>query len=169
MTGISTTVTARYGTDVSTLRKESGVKPIQTALAIVCICPALCATGCSSVDSVSLASIASLFDGESQQRMEEEHRSRFQASRSPDDLNWLLHHHIENGMTPSEVSRVIGEEGQRVYSDSWIKNSGGHYHAGDETWKWGPDRQGNSVYLVFRERRLVNFDPSEFLDSPFEE
>ena len=79
----------------------------------------------------------------------------------------LLQNRVENGMTPAEISHVLGEEGERVYEDGWIKNRGGHYQAGDETWKWGPDRKGNSVYLVFRESRLVNFDASEFETSPF--
>lgn len=128
---------------------------------------ALTATGCSSMSGSGWNSLSDLFDTESQQREEEMHRSRFQESRSTADMHWLLQHHVENGMTPAEVSRVLGEQGQRVYDDGWIKNRGGHYHAGDDTWKWGPDRKGNSVYLVFRDHKLVHFEPNEFILSPF--
>jgi hypothetical protein len=34
---------------------------------------------------------------------------------------------------------------------------------GDATFKWGPDRAGRSIYLIFRDDHLVNFDPHEFL------
>ncbi len=125
-------------------------------------------TGCSSFDASS-GQFASLFDPETQQREEESRREQFQATRSTTDMHWLLRHRVENGMTPTEINRVLGEDGTRVFEDGWIKNRGGHYHAGDDTWKWGPDRAGNAVYLVFRDNKLVNFNPDEFAPSPFEE
>ncbi|MBI1314058.1 hypothetical protein GC176_22410 [bacterium] len=122
--------------------------------------------GCSSISNPGVNSLASLFDTESQQREEELHRSRFQETRSPSDLQWLMRNCIQTGMTPTEISRVIGEDGERVFDDSWIKTRGGHYYAGDHTWKWGPDRKGNSIYLVFRNNKLVNFNPDEFRQHP---
>ena len=65
-------------------------------------------------------------------------------------------------MSPSEVSEMIGEEGQRIQDDGWVTNDGGSFHVGDDTFKWGPDGRGNSYFLVFRDRKLVNFDPGEF-------
>ncbi|MHC4877807.1 MAG: hypothetical protein ACYTGL_15205 [Planctomycetota bacterium] len=122
--------------------------------------------GCSSFDASS-SKLAHLFDPETQQREEEARREQFQTTRSTADMHWLLRNHVENGMTPSEINRVLGEDGTRVFEDGWIKNHGGHYHAGDNTWKWGPDRAGNSIYLVFRDNKLVNFNPDEFAPSPF--
>ncbi len=125
--------------------------------------------GCSSISTAGTNSFASLFDTESAEREAEAHRSKYQASRSPADLQWLMRNCVESGMTPGEINRVVGEQGQRIYDDDWIKTRGGHYQSGDHTWKWGPDREGNAVYLVFRENRLVNFDPDEFASGPFSE
>lgn len=143
-----------------------------TALRLVLALLAVTATsacGCSSISNSGTGGFASLLNSESRQREEERHRSRYQEERSPADLNWLMRNCVESGMTPSEINGVLGEHGQRVYDDDWIKNRGGHYHAGDDTWKWGPDREGNSVYLVFRGNKLVNFDPNEFASTPFED
>ena len=128
---------------------------------------AISACGCTSITGAG--SFASLFDSESRQREEETHRSNYQETRSPADLQWLMRNCVESGMTPTEINGVLGEQGQRVYDDDWIKTRGGHYQSGDDTWKWGPDRKGNSVYLVFRGSKLVNFRPDEFAQSPFEE
>lgn len=127
------------------------------------------ACGCSSIGSSGTGGFASLFDTESRQSEEEAHRTRYQETRAPADLQWLMRNCVESGMTPTEVNGVLGEQGRRVYDDDFIKTRGGHYHATDDTWKWGPDREGNSVYLVFRSNTLVNFDPNEFTQSPFEE
>ena len=92
------------------------------------------------------------------------HRRRFQQDRISADFRWLLANATRTGMTPKDVGEVLGERGEIVMNDTWIKSSGGHYRASDEVYKWGPDDKGKSVYLVFREDRLVNFDPSEFRD-----
>ena len=139
------------------------VKTCLLSLSLAAIALSTC--GCSTVTGAG--SLASLFDTESRQREEEDHRSSYQETRSPADLQWLMRNCVESGMTPTEINGVLGEQGQRVYDDKWIKTRGGHYHAGDDTWKWGPDREGNSVYLVFRSNKLVNFDPNEFAESPF--
>lgn len=93
---------------------------------------------------------------------EEQHRRNYQSDRDPADLRWLLANRISSGMSVSEVGRVIGEDGRRLYDDNWIKNGGGYYQTGDEAWKWEQDRNGQSLILVFREGRLVNFDPSDY-------
>ena len=59
-------------------------------------------------------------------------------------------------------SGALGEDGQRVYDDRLIKTSGGHYRSGDVTYKWDPDSKGRSIYLVFRENILVNYNPDDF-------
>lgn len=96
---------------------------------------------------------------------EEEHRRNYQSTRDPDELKWLLVNRISSGMTVSEVGRVIGEEGRRLEDDNWIKTGGGYYQSGDEVWKWEQDRNGQSLILVFRDGRLVNFDPTVYQES----
>jgi len=126
----------------------------------------LMTAGCQSPGEELLPGLGNLLEAESTSEREEEHRRKFQETRDPDELKWLLRHAIESGMTVTEVARVLGEDGRQVYEDGWIKQGEGHYQSGDETWKWGPDREGNSVFLVFRDGKLVNFDPREFEPGP---
>ena len=91
-----------------------------------------------------------------------EHRENFQTNRSPNDARWLLSHRVRQGMSPQDVGLIFGDEGEPVDSDNWIKNDNSGYQVGDETYRWGPDNKGNSYYLVFRNNKLVNYDPSEF-------
>ena len=91
-----------------------------------------------------------------------EMRTEYQQTGSPEAIRGLLARCVEQGMSPGEVSEILGEPGQRVYDDGWITNDGGVYQVGDEAYKWGPDGRGTSYFLVFRDRRLVNFDPAQF-------
>ena len=91
-----------------------------------------------------------------------EMRMDFQSSGSSSAIRWLLAHHVEQGMSPGGVAEVLGDAGRRVHDDGWITNDGGTFQVGDETYKWGPDSQGNGYFLVFREGKLVGFDPAQF-------
>ena len=94
-----------------------------------------------------------------------EHRSRFQQEGDPDSLRWLLGNRIASGMSLFEVAEVLGSKGERVWNDHQFKVGAGRYQETDETYKWGPDSSGSSVYLVFREGNLVNYDPKQYRDS----
>jgi len=126
------------------------------------VCLLLFACGCGTLTGSGLPDLNSLFSSESSVRDEEEYRQRYQKDRDPGDLRWLLANRIESGMAVSEVNRTLGEEGRRVYDDNWIKTGGGYYQSGDKAWKWDPDRNGQSLILVFRDGLLVNFDPSDY-------
>jgi hypothetical protein len=126
----------------------------------------VCVSGCGTLDVSNFSKWSDLFGSKSSVRNEEEHRQKYQSSRDPAALRWLLAHQIHSGMSVSEVGRVIGEEGRRLYNDDWVKKGGGYYQSGDEAWKWEQDRNGQSLILVFREGRLVNFDPSDYSDQP---
>ncbi len=117
--------------------------------------------GCETLPDGKLGELV-FRSGDRALQLEEEHRERYQETRDPDDRDWLLGHAVESGMTPTEVTRVLGQEGKRVGNDAWIKNGEGHYQVDDQAWKWGPDKEGKSVILVFRDSKLVNFDPHEF-------
>lgn len=111
---------------------------------------------------MSEGSIAKLFAVDSGADKEEAHRAAFQKTRDPNELRWLLANRIEPGMSPGDVGLVLGEQGTRIHNDGWVKNKSSIYLTDDESWKWASDRDGNSLILVFREGRLVNFDPEEF-------
>jgi hypothetical protein len=117
--------------------------------------------GCETLPDGKLGELV-FGSGDRAMQLEEEHRERYQETRKPDDRDWLLGHAVESGMTPTQVTRVLGQEGERVANDAWIKNGDGHYQIDDQAWKWGPDSEGQSVFLVFRDSKLVNFDPHEF-------
>ncbi len=125
----------------------------------------LLVTGCGTVSVPKLPDMNDMFGEKSSHRETELHRQNYQSTRDPDDLRWILANRISSGMSVSEVGRMIGEEGRRLYDDTWIKQGGGHYQSGDEAWKWEQDRNGQSLILVFREGRLVNFDPSAYAES----
>lgn len=93
---------------------------------------------------------------------EERQRKKYAATRDRDALFWLLHYRIDSGMSLADVSRVLGEEGSRESHDRWIKTNGGNYQVGDDVYAFGPDNEGHTLYLVFRDGHLVNFDPDEF-------
>lgn len=119
------------------------------------------AGGCERWHSRELPGSGLARDGEAAYRQAERHRKRFQTEKDPAALRWLLEHRIHAGMSLAEVGRALGEEGERVFDDNWLKSDGGNYRADDVAYRWGPDSQGKSVYLVFRDGRLMYFDADE--------
>lgn len=97
----------------------------------------------------------------------EEHRARFLETRNAEDLQWLLKNSIQSGMSRGEVAQVFGEQGERVRRDSRYTRNGGHYRENDVLYKWGPDNEGRTILLAFRDDKLVNFDPDFFESSDF--
>jgi len=95
-------------------------------------------------------------------RKESESRLLYLKEGDPQAMRWLLGHRLETGMTLADVNKVFGQVGVEETNDSWIKKNNARYRRNDETYRWGPDSQGQSVYLVFRDDQLVNFDPTEF-------
>ncbi len=89
-------------------------------------------------------------------------RQEFQVDREPAALTWLLSHEIETGMSLASVNDALGESGERVFDDESLKRNANQYLQTDIGFKWGPDTNGRSVVLFFRDGKLVNFDPTEF-------
>ena len=125
------------------------------------ILPIVLLTGCESMPNVGLSSLT-FGTGDALRQQEEKHRKQYQETRDPAALDWLFANVVTSGMTQSEITRILGEEGRRVYDDGRFKNEGGHYQIDDDFWKWGPDSEGRTICLGFRDGHLVNFDPNEF-------
>ena len=51
----------------------------------------------------------------------------------------------------------IGEPGERVFDDTALKRGSPLLHQSDTIYRWGPDRNGRSYYLAFRDGKLVHF------------
>jgi hypothetical protein len=95
-------------------------------------------------------------------KTEEKHRREYEATRSHESMKWLLSHCVESGMSYKKVCHIMGEDGTLETGDRRLLAGGGNYRVGDEMYSFGPDSQGKTVYLAFREDRLVNFERSEF-------
>lgn len=122
--------------------------------------------GCSSIGGDDSTGGLSQFafplpNGKQRMAEEVENRKKFVEDRDPEAMRWLLVNRIRQGMTLADVNRVLGVVGEREFTDKWIK-SNRPFRAGDNVYRWGPDNNGRSVYLVFREDQLVNYDSSEF-------
>ena len=119
-------------------------------------------TGCAVLSEIKLPGIATASELNDEFRKEQKYRREYQETGSPEAIRWLKAHRIKPGMTIGTVNEILGEDGRRVYDDTRFKSHGGHYRAGDETYKWGPDAEGSSHLLMFRSDRIVNYDPQEF-------
>ena len=88
-------------------------------------------------------------------------RDKYMVHRDHKSLYWLMANRISNGMELHEVNEVLGEEGEQTNEFSTLK-SDGLYQATDTVYKWGPDDQGYTAVLFFRDRRVVNFNPKNY-------
>jgi hypothetical protein len=89
-------------------------------------------------------------------------REKFRSDGDPDALRKLMANNLENGMPLKQVNDVMGQPGVREFEDERFRVNSVVYQSGDVAYRWGPDRNGRSVILFFREDRLVGFDASEF-------
>jgi hypothetical protein len=92
----------------------------------------------------------------------EQHRAKFIRERDPASFRWLLTHTISNGMSVHEINQALGDSGERMERDQNLKANQGEYLETDVAYKWGPDREGQSVILFFREGRLIHFKAKTF-------
>ena len=93
---------------------------------------------------------------------EEKYRKDYQENRSRQAMQWLITNRVQAGMSVQDVNRILGEDGIREHMDKWLKTGSGNYLIDDVVYHYGPDSEGSSVYLVFRDDKLVNFDPDDF-------
>ena len=120
-----------------------------------------------SVCGCETANLAKLFEPQPVPdfKAEETNRRDYQSTRSRKALRWLLANRIQPGLSYREVCTMLGEEGIQEYNANWLKTKGGNYRIDDTAYKFGPDDKGQSVYLVFRDDCLVNFNADSFRDS----
>ncbi|MGQ0637214.1 MAG: hypothetical protein ACT4QC_21610 [Planctomycetaceae bacterium] len=141
------------------VRISLGILPVRLALVLGMAAFA----GCESPAWVrSLNDAFTMRRAENALAQQESHRREYVASHSRQSMRWLLGHCVNTGMPYKEVCRALGEDGARESHDTWIKTRGGPYQVGDEVYAFGPDNEGQSVYLVFRDDQLIGFDPDEF-------
>lgn len=126
-----------------------------------CLLLALC-VGCESPDGERFHSLIPAFHSDKVAQQEEENRKEYQQTRSKKAMRWLLANRIKSGMAREDVGHILGEDGVREANDKWIKANVGVYRVDDVTYRFGPDAEGHSVYMVFRDDRLIHFNPEHF-------
>lgn len=133
--------------------------PTQFCLPALLLAAAFCA-GCESPSWVrSLNEAFASRPAPPSAREEEEHRREFQATRSRQSRLWLLAHCVDAGMSFDEVSRTLGERGVYEPNANWLREKASGSQVSDDVYSFGPDSEGETLYLFFREKALVNFDP----------
>ena len=95
-------------------------------------------------------------------KLEEErsHREKFSANQDHESLYWLVANRVQNSMTLREVETVIGETGESIGDTGHLRSEG--IQTTDTAFMWGPDNQGHSVVLFFRDGHLTNFHPENY-------
>ena len=121
--------------------------------------------GCEGGPAGVFSSLRPTTDESSVGQLEAEYREKYLTERDPEALRWLLANKVRQGMSVAEVNGVLGEDGQREFDDARLKAGNNAYRADDLTYRWGPDSSGRAVFLMFRDRKLLNFDPQEFADA----
>jgi len=91
------------------------------------------------------------------------HRSRYQATRSSADLEWLMKNRIENGLTVDSVNNILGQKGKALDAENQVSQASASSGSKDGTYEYGPDDQGRTYHLTFRNSRLVEYTPSDSL------
>lgn len=119
-------------------------------------------TGCESPEWTRSLNDSFAAADQPNPKLEEQHREEYAATHNPQAMRWLLSHCVEMGMSYKKVCQIMKEEGTPVMGDKSLLSGGGNYRVGDEVYAFGPDTNGKTVYLVFRDDRLVNYDRSEF-------
>lgn len=116
------------------------------------------ASGCDTLDESGVPGMSNFIDRSDERRQLAEMRDQYQRDRSPEALQWLMRHHVRTGMSPSAISEILGEAGQPEPASSPVLKQGA-FRQGDAVYRWGPDAESRSIFLVFRNDRLINYDP----------
>lgn len=128
---------------------------------LFCVCASLIC-GCEALDEAGVPGMDAFINRSAAREEEAKHRDLFATEGNRESFRWLLVNRIEQGMSVADINTTLGQAGERIANDGWLKNKqGGRYRQGDTAYKWGPDRDGRSIYLIFRDNHLVNYDPGE--------
>jgi hypothetical protein len=129
---------------------------------IVLLCGLALLSGCESPGWMHTLRESFSMSADAGYKAEEANRREFQATGSRKALVWLLANRIDTGMSYGDVCQVLGQDGEREYVDRWLKEKGSTFRLDDAIYRFGPDDEGHSYYLAFRDGHLVNYDRDHF-------
>lgn len=95
-----------------------------------------------------------------------EMREKYLTTGDTRAIRWLLANSIDEGMEVDEINRILGQDGELETADRFVKTGKITYHVDDVTYRWGPDDHGKTYFLVFRDGKLVNFEPAHYGRAP---
>ncbi len=93
------------------------------------------------------------------------YRKDFQTTRNRKAMRWLLANCVDSGMSRKDVDAAVGEPGEFEENSGWLKRGKNTYRVDDKAYRYGPDDQGQVVYLFYRDDKLINFERERFADS----
>lgn len=129
----------------------------------IMICTLLAGFGCQTLHNAGLPGMEPFLKVDPAKVEEENnHREQFAIHRDHKSFYWLLANQVSSGMSLTEVETALGEPGEHTTEFSRMKSEG-QIQTTDSAYRWGPDRQGNSAILFFRDGRLVNFNRKDFV------
>lgn len=138
---------------------QSRVRYVPLAAAVAL--PLAAFIGCEVIDQVVHMPTPSARRAEREEK-EESMRRRFVVDDDSKAIRWLMANSIVEGMELEEVNRMLGKDGEFVISDNFVKTKSSGFRLEDKTYRWGPDDHGRAYFLVFRDRKLVNFEPAQY-------
>ena len=133
---------------------QKSLMTIGISILLVGSCLTMMFSGCTSFPLLSR--------GPSIAEQELTHRKEYQLNGSRKALQWLLANRIDQGMDRKTVSEILGQEGERKRDDNKFKSQSSSIRRGDKTYRYGPDNGGRSIYLMYRDDKLINYDAKDF-------
>ena len=118
--------------------------------------------GCENFHQTGAANGWTFFNSADSLQEEEQYRELFITEGDSQAVRWLLKNRIASGLELHDVNQILGQNGVRQFDDGWIKNHGGMFFQTDRVYKWGPDSEGKTYMLVFRDDHLLNFNPDDY-------
>lgn len=120
-------------------------------------------TGCDTLSKAGVPGLESYVKRDPEEvKFENAKREEFALHHDHKALYWLMANRIESGMRLSEVEQILGESGEDVSDQSYGKK-GGIHQTTDLAYSWGPDSDGRSVILFFRDGYLTNFNRKDYV------
>lgn len=138
--------------------------PVRVTLFCSLICLSLVSISCETLRAPGSTADWFARNSKSHEREIVAHREQWQTRRDGLALKWLLATQVSNGLTVEEVNSRVGDVALREEGTQEFKQKVDGVRIDDVLYRYGPDRDGEVYYLVFREGKVVNFDSKLFAE-----
>jgi hypothetical protein len=135
---------------------------ITMLLALGCLC--LTGISCESLRAPGRTADWFARNSKSHENDVAAHKEKWQTRRDGQAFKWLLATQISNGLTIEEVNSRLGDIGVKEDGTQEFKQKIDGIRIDDKLYRFGPDHEGESYYLVLRDGKVVNFDSKRFTE-----